>query len=152
MVHARTVAHKPCPRKLLEQDEPALLIVSAARRESGVTHLPDSGTLCLSSRRVLMPANLTPEYQKADLRYRQATSDEERLAALQEMLSAIPKHKGTDKMQADLKRRISILKRRHGLQRSRYKGPGGMRLWVGFGVIADNVIHIGDHLAATEKL
>jgi IS5 family transposase len=44
--------------------------------------------------------------------------------------------------------RISILKRRHGLQRSRYKGLCGMRRWVGFGVIADNVIHIGDHLAA----
>jgi hypothetical protein len=42
-----------------------------------------------------MPANLTPEYEKAELRYRQATSDDERLAALQAMLSAIPKHKGT---------------------------------------------------------
>lgn len=54
-----------------------------------------------------MPANLTPEYEKAELRYRQAATDEERLAALQAMLSAIPKHKGTEKMQADLKRRIS---------------------------------------------
>jgi len=54
-----------------------------------------------------MPANLTPEYEKAELRYRQATSDEERLAGLQAMLSAIPKHKGTEKMQADIKRRIS---------------------------------------------
>jgi transposase, IS5 family len=48
--------------------------------------------------------------------------------------------------------RISVLKRRHGLQRSRYKGLCGMNRWVGFGVIADNVIHIGDHLAANEKL
>jgi IS5 family transposase len=47
--------------------------------------------------------------------------------------------------------RISILKRRHGLQRSRYKGLGGMKRWVGFGVIADNVIHLGDHLAARPK-
>jgi IS5 family transposase len=47
--------------------------------------------------------------------------------------------------------RISILKRRHGLQRSRYKGLCGMKRWVGLGVIADNVIHIGDHMAATEK-
>jgi hypothetical protein len=45
-----------------------------------------------------MPANLTPEYEKAELRYRQATSDDERLAALQAMLSAIPKHKGVEKM------------------------------------------------------
>jgi IS5 family transposase len=47
--------------------------------------------------------------------------------------------------------RISILKRRHGLQRSRYKGLCGMERWVGLGVIADNIIHIGDHMAATEK-
>jgi IS5 family transposase len=44
--------------------------------------------------------------------------------------------------------RISVLKRRHGLQRSRYKGPDGMKRWVGFGVIADNIIHIGSHMAA----
>ena len=43
--------------------------------------------------------------------------------------------------------RISVLKRRHGLRRSLYKGPDGMRRWVGLGVIADNVIHIGTHLA-----
>lgn len=43
--------------------------------------------------------------------------------------------------------RISVLKRRHGLRRSLYKGPGGIRRWVGFAVIADNLIHIGIHLA-----
>ena len=43
--------------------------------------------------------------------------------------------------------RIRVLKRRHGLRRSLYKGPDGMRRWVGLGVIADNVIHIGTHLA-----
>jgi len=43
--------------------------------------------------------------------------------------------------------RISVLKRRHGLRRSLYKGPGGIRRWVGLGVMADNVIHIGTHLA-----
>jgi IS5 family transposase len=47
--------------------------------------------------------------------------------------------------------RISVLKRRHGLQRSRYKGPCGMKRWVGFGVIADNLIHIADHMAANDK-
>jgi transposase, IS5 family len=47
--------------------------------------------------------------------------------------------------------RISILKRRHGLQRSRYKGLCGMKRWVGLGVIADNLIHMGDHMAATRK-
>jgi IS5 family transposase len=48
--------------------------------------------------------------------------------------------------------RISVLKRRHGLQRSRYKGLCGMKRWVGFGVIADNLIHIGDHMAAKQKV
>ena len=57
-----------------------------------------------------MPANLTPEYKDADDRYRAATTDEEKLAALEEMLRAIPKHKGTEHMQADLKKRISKLK------------------------------------------
>jgi len=48
--------------------------------------------------------------------------------------------------------RISVLKRRHGLRRSLYKGPDGIRRWVGFGVIADNVIHIGTHLAEQARL
>jgi transposase, IS5 family len=39
--------------------------------------------------------------------------------------------------------RISVVKRRHGLSRCRYKGPAGMDRWVGFGVIADNLINIG---------
>ena len=39
--------------------------------------------------------------------------------------------------------RISVIKRRHGLLRSRYKGEAGMKRWVGFGVIADNLINIG---------
>jgi transposase, IS5 family len=43
--------------------------------------------------------------------------------------------------------RISLLKRRHGLTRSRYKGPAGITRWVGLGVIADNLINIGIALA-----
>jgi IS5 family transposase len=39
--------------------------------------------------------------------------------------------------------RISILKRRHGLRRCRYKGTAGMKRWVGLGVIGDNLINIG---------
>ena len=45
--------------------------------------------------------------------------------------------------------RISILKRRHGLSRCRYRGVDGMKRWVGFGVIADNLINIGNVLAVT---
>jgi ribosome-interacting GTPase 1 len=57
-----------------------------------------------------MPANLTPEYKKAEQAYREATTDEERLACLEYMLACIPKHKGTDHLQGDLKRRIAKLK------------------------------------------
>jgi IS5 family transposase len=42
--------------------------------------------------------------------------------------------------------RISVLKRRHGLRRCLYKGDIGMKRWVGLGVIADNLIHIGHAL------
>ena len=44
--------------------------------------------------------------------------------------------------------RISVSKRRHGLQRCRYRGDDGMRRWVGLGVIADNLINIGRAIAA----
>lgn len=42
--------------------------------------------------------------------------------------------------------RISVLKRRHGLRRCRYHGDDGMHRWVGFGVIADNLINIARYL------
>lgn len=57
-----------------------------------------------------MPANLTPQYKVAEERYRQAETTEEKLAALDEMMAVIPKHKGTEHMRADIKRRISKLK------------------------------------------
>ena len=44
--------------------------------------------------------------------------------------------------------RISVVKRRHGMNRCRYKGDDGMKRWVGLGVIADNLINIGHVLAA----
>ncbi|HZQ43807.1 MAG TPA: ISNCY family transposase [Acidobacteriaceae bacterium] len=43
--------------------------------------------------------------------------------------------------------RISVLKRRHGLNRCRYRGLDGIRRWVGLGVIADNLVNIGNALA-----
>jgi len=57
-----------------------------------------------------LPANLGPQYLAAEERYRQAVTDEEKLAALEEMLATIPKHKGTEKMQADIKRRMARLR------------------------------------------
>jgi IS5 family transposase len=43
--------------------------------------------------------------------------------------------------------RISVVKRRHGLNRSRYKGDAGMKRWVGLGVIADNLLNISRVMA-----
>lgn len=57
-----------------------------------------------------MPANLTPQYLDAEKRLKAATSSEEKLQILEEMLSVIPKHKGTEKLQAQLKTKISKLK------------------------------------------
>lgn len=56
-----------------------------------------------------MPANLSPAYKKAEQEYRAARDDRERLACLKEMLRTIPKHKGTEHLQADIKTRIKQL-------------------------------------------
>jgi hypothetical protein len=57
-----------------------------------------------------MPANLTPQYHKAEQAFKEAKTTEEKVAALEEMLAVMPKHKGTDHLQADLRRRLSKLK------------------------------------------
>jgi len=57
-----------------------------------------------------MPANLTPVYLKADKWFREATTDEEKILALEEMMRVIPKHKGTEHIQADLRKKMSALK------------------------------------------
>jgi ribosome-interacting GTPase 1 len=57
-----------------------------------------------------MPANLPPEYFEVEKRYRSAKSPGEKLEALEELLAVIPKHKGTDKLRADFRRRLSKLK------------------------------------------
>ena len=57
-----------------------------------------------------MPTNLPPEYFEADRRYRAAQSPKEKIACLEELISTIPKHKGTDHLRADLRRRLSKLK------------------------------------------
>jgi ribosome-interacting GTPase 1 len=57
-----------------------------------------------------MPANLTPQYLEAERRFKSAKATEDKVEALEEMLATIPRHKGTEKMQADLKRRLSKLR------------------------------------------
>ncbi|MES2794043.1 MAG: GTPase [Planctomycetota bacterium] len=53
-----------------------------------------------------MPANLTPQYSKAEEEYRRAQSTQEQFACLEKMLVLVPKHKGTEKIQADLKTKL----------------------------------------------
>ena len=57
-----------------------------------------------------MPANLPPMYFEAEKRFREGKTPEEKIEALEEMLAIMPKHKGTDKLKADLRRKIAKLK------------------------------------------
>jgi uncharacterized protein len=70
-----------------------------------------------------MPANLTAAYRTAEAAYKAAVTREEKLAALEEMLRAIPKHKGTEKMQAGLRSRISKLKKEPASKKAGARGP-----------------------------
>ncbi len=56
-----------------------------------------------------MPANLSPEYKDAQEAYRKARDPEERLECLREMLRTIPRHKGTEHLQADIRTRLKEL-------------------------------------------
>ncbi|MBF2760997.1 MAG: TGS domain-containing protein [Ectothiorhodospiraceae bacterium AqS1] len=56
-----------------------------------------------------MPANLSPEYKAAEAAFRGAKEPKERLECLRDMLRTIPKHKGTDRLQGDIKARIKQL-------------------------------------------
>jgi small GTP-binding protein len=58
-----------------------------------------------------MPANLTPQYMEAERRFKQAVSIEEKIDALEEMMAVMPKHKGTEKLQAELKKKMSLLRK-----------------------------------------
>ncbi len=56
-----------------------------------------------------MPANLTPQYLEAEKNFRAAKSTDEKIAALEEMMATIPRHKGTDHLWRDLRRKMSEL-------------------------------------------
>ena len=93
----------------------------------------EAGAEKLGVKRVSIPANGTPGKQRKEKQKKRW-------------------FKKLQKWRTGCEGRISVLKRRHGLQRSRYKGLCGMKRWVGLGVIADNLIHIGDHMAASKKV
>lgn len=118
-----------------------------------------------------MPANLTPDYKAADDWFRRATTDEERLAALEEMLRTIPKHKGTEGLQADIKRRVSKFK--DALESGAKRGGGkhvdvfhvprsgaGQVVLLGMpntgksaivGALSNAHVHVADYPFATDK-
>lgn len=75
-----------------------------------------------------MPANLTQQYLKAEEAYRQATTVEEELKCLQVMLQEIPKHKGTDHLQAQLKSKISKAKKELTAEKRTGKKTRGLRI------------------------
>jgi len=69
-----------------------------------------------------VPANLPPQYLKAEDEYRKASTPEKRLEKLRELFRLLPKHKGTEKLQSDLKQKMSQLKEEQ--ERGR---PGGKK-------------------------
>ncbi len=72
-----------------------------------------------------MPANLPPEYFDAEKRFKLASSPAEKVLALEELIATIPKHKGTDKLRGDLRRKLSQLRKEaETLRRSKKGGRG----------------------------
>ncbi len=85
--------------------------------------------MCIPNRYINnMPANLTPQYRKIEDEYRRATSIDEELQCLQRMLQEIPKHKGTDHLQAELKAKISKAKKEMATEKSSGKKTRGLRI------------------------
>ncbi|RLC91841.1 MAG: GTP-binding protein HSR1 [Chloroflexi bacterium] len=74
-----------------------------------------------------MPANLTPEYFQAEKRYRRASTPQEKIEALEEMLSVMPKHKGTDRLRAEL--RTKLAKSYDELEKKPYVAKKGSLLY-----------------------
>ena len=72
-----------------------------------------------------MPTNLPPDYFKIEEEFRQARSNEEKIALLKEMMSVVPKHKGTDRLRADLRKKLAALKRAPKTRKAvaRYESP-----------------------------
>jgi uncharacterized protein len=70
-----------------------------------------------------MPANLTPQYLEAERRFRQATTPDEQLEALNQMMATIPKHKGTEHMRADIRRRMAKVRTEAARKRGSGRGP-----------------------------
>jgi ribosome-interacting GTPase 1 len=75
-----------------------------------------------------MAANLTPQYLKAEEEYRRATTTEEEIKCLEVMLREIPKHKSSEKLQSDLKQKISRAKKELESEKKTGKKGHGVRI------------------------
>jgi ribosome-interacting GTPase 1 len=71
-----------------------------------------------------MPANLPPEYFEVEKQFKEAATPQEKAVALEELIATVPKHKGTDKLRADLRRRLSQL--REEVARRKKAGKGDL--------------------------
>ena len=71
-----------------------------------------------------MAVNLTPQYHEAELEYKRAQTAEERLECLKKMWQLVPKHKASEKLQAELKTKISETKEEVESERKNPKKAG----------------------------
>ena len=69
-----------------------------------------------------MAANLTPQYLEAEAEYKKAQTAEERLECLKRMYSLLPKHKASEKLQAELKTKISDTRKELEQEKKPQKG------------------------------
>ncbi len=72
-----------------------------------------------------MPANLPPEYFEAEKRFRDASTPQEKIIALEDLIATVPKHKGTDRLRGDLRRKLSQL-RKEAIKKAKKGGRGGL--------------------------
>jgi hypothetical protein len=75
-----------------------------------------------------MPTNLPPDYYEVEKQYRAAGTPAEKIAYLEEMLSIVPKHKGTDHLRADLRRKLSRLKTSPGAKKGVSRRASAFRI------------------------
>lgn len=73
-----------------------------------------------------MPTNVTAEYLAAEEEYRNAKTIPEKIRALEKMYATVPKHKGTEKLRLQIKRKLAELRKELEKQRQMRKGGGGL--------------------------
>jgi ribosome-interacting GTPase 1 len=74
---------------------------------------------------VKVPTNVTAEYLAAEEEYHRAKTIPEKIRALEKMYATVPKHKGTEKLRLQIKRKLSELRKELEKQRQMKKGGGG---------------------------